>query len=69
MHVQEGNAQFTGVWHLDRRVWAPISPYHADGAFYNNTQGGGTCAASISNGMIYHTSVNTLNARTATVVP
>ncbi len=69
MHVQEGNAQFTGVWHLDRRVWAGFSPYHVDGSFYSNTQGGGTCPASISNGMIYHTSVNTLNARTATIVP
>ena len=68
MHVQEANAQFTGTWHLDRRDWTRIGSYNADGGyFYSNTQGGGTCPASISNGMIYHTTENTLNARTATI--
>lgn len=64
-HTQEANAQYTGVWHLDRRQWTQMSPYGTDGWWWSNTQGGGTCPVSISNGKIYHTTQNTLNCRTA----
>ena len=67
MHTQEGNAQFTGVWHLDRRQATGLSRYGAENYFFSNTQGGGTTPAAISNGIVYHTTQNTLNARTATV--
>lgn len=66
IHTEEGNAHFTGVWHLDRREWTHIGWYHNDGYFVSNTQGGGGNPMSISNGMLFHTSWNTLNARTAT---
>ncbi len=64
-HTEEMNAHFTGAWHLDRRDWTPVGPYHADRAFSSNTQGGGGNPVSISNGMLFHTSWNTLNARIA----
>ena len=64
-HTEEGNAQFTGVWNLDRREWAPVGAYHVDRAFTSNTQGGGGNPVAVANGMLYHTSWNTLNARTA----
>jgi hypothetical protein len=68
-HTQEMNAQFTGVWELDARQWTRINQYSAEGWWWCNTQGGGTCPASFSNGKIYHTTQNTLNCRTATVIP
>jgi outer membrane protein assembly factor BamB len=64
-HTEEGNANFTGVWHLDRREWFHVLPYHVDPAFSSNTQGGGGNPPAVSDGMIFHTSWNTLNARTA----
>ena len=64
-HTEEGNAQFTGVWHLDRREWTQVHAYHAEGAFTSNTQGGGGNPVAIADGMLFHTSWNTLNARTA----
>jgi len=64
-HTEEGNAQFTGVWNLDRREWAPVGAYHADGSFTSNTQGGGGNPVAIADEMLFHTSWNTLNARAA----
>jgi hypothetical protein len=64
-HTEEGNAHYTGVWHLDKRAWTHVPPLHADGFFTSNTQGGGGNPPSIADGMVYHTSWNTLNARTA----
>ena len=64
-HAEEGNAQFTGVWNLDRREWTPVGGYHADGYFVSNTQGGGGNPPAIADAVIFHTSWNTLNARTA----
>ena len=65
-HTEEGNAQYTGAWHLDRREWFHVAAIHADGFFSSNTQGGGGNPPAIADGMIFHTSWNTLNARTAT---
>jgi outer membrane protein assembly factor BamB len=64
-HTEEGNAQFTGLWNLDRREWTQVHAYHVDGAFTSNTQGGGGNPVAIADGMVFHTSWNTLNARTA----
>jgi len=64
-HTEEGNAQYTGVWHLDRREWFHVAPVHAEGFFVSNTQGGGGNPPAIADGMVFHTSWNTLNARTA----
>ncbi len=69
MHTQESNAQFTGSYNLDTHQWERINPYSAESFWFSNTQGGGTCPASFSNGKIYHTTQNTLNCRTATVIP
>ncbi|MCY3020778.1 MAG: PQQ-binding-like beta-propeller repeat protein [Planctomycetota bacterium] len=69
IHTEEGNAHFTGAWHLGRREWTPIAPYHADQSFSSNTQGGGGTAFVIADGMLFHTSWNTLNARTTTPAP
>jgi len=66
-HTQEGNAQFTGVWHLDRRESTAIGPYRVEEYFFSNSQGGGATPVAISNGIIYHTTQNNLNARRATV--
>lgn len=66
-HTQEGNAQFTGVWHLDRRESTAIGAYRVEGYFFSNSQGGGTTPVAISNGIIYHTTQNNLNARRATI--
>jgi hypothetical protein len=66
-HTQESNAQFTGAWNLDSRQWQQINPYSAEGFWWCNTQGGGTCPAAISNGRLYHTTQNTLNCRTLTI--
>jgi hypothetical protein len=65
-HTEEGNAHYTGVWHLDRRQWTQVAALHAEGFFTSNTQGGGGNPPAISDGMVFHTSWNTLNARTAT---
>jgi len=65
-HTEEGNAHYTGVWHLDRRQWTQVPSLHADGFFTSNTQGGGGNPPAIADGMVFHTSWNTLNARTAT---
>jgi len=64
LHTEECNANFTGAWHLDRREWKQIGPYHADRFFVSNTQGGGGNAGAFAGGMLFHTSWNSLNART-----
>jgi len=64
-HMQEGNAQFTGVWHADTKTWTRVGQYWTDRHFTNNTQGGGASAAAISGGMIFHNTSNNLNARRA----
>jgi len=64
-HTQEMNAHFTGAWHLDRRDWTPVPPRHAETLYSSNTQGGGGNPPVVSDGMIFHTSWNTLNARSA----
>lgn len=64
-HTEECNAHYTGIWHLDRRRWTHVPPLHADGFFTSNTQGGGGNPPAIADGMVFHTSWNTLNARTA----
>jgi outer membrane protein assembly factor BamB len=68
LHTQEGNANYTGVWQLDRRKWEHIQAAHADRFFSSNTQGGGGTPGAIAGGMLYHTSCNTLNARRLKVV-
>jgi len=68
LHTEEGNANYTGAWHLDRRKWQQIMAAHADRFFTSNTQGGGGNPGAIAGGVLYHTSVNTLNARKLTVV-
>lgn len=65
IHTEEGNAQFTGAWHLDRREWTPIGGYYTDGYFSSNTQGGGGNPMAVADGMLFHTTWNTLNARAA----
>jgi hypothetical protein len=65
IHTEECNAHFTGAWHLDRRDWTQIAPYHAETFYITNTQGGGGNPMVVADGMLYHTSWNTLNARTA----
>ncbi|HRR83113.1 MAG TPA: PQQ-binding-like beta-propeller repeat protein [Planctomycetota bacterium] len=65
-HTEESNAHYTGIWHLDKRVWTHVPPLHADGFFTSNTQGGGGNPPAIADAMAFHTSWNTLNARTAT---
>jgi outer membrane protein assembly factor BamB len=65
-HTEEGNAQFTGAWHLDRRRWTHVGSLHAEGYFVSNTQGGGGNPPAVADGLVFHTSWNTLNARTAT---
>jgi hypothetical protein len=64
-HTEEGNAQYSGIWHLDRREWVQLVPLHADSFFTSNTQGGGGSPAVVAEGMIFHTSWNALNARFA----
>jgi len=64
-HTEEGNAQYSGTWHLDRRQWAHLAPLHVDRFFVSNTQGGGGSPPAIAGGMIFHTSWNNLNARVA----
>lgn len=64
-HTEEGNAQYSGSWHVDRREWTHLAPLHVDQSFSSNTQGGGGSAPVVSDGMIFHTSWNSLNARTA----
>lgn len=65
-HTQEFNAQFTGVWDQDVRLWTEVESYNAEGYFSSNTQGGGASPPSVSNGIIFHvTAYNTLNARRA----
>lgn len=64
-HTEEGNAQYSGTWHLDRRQWVQLEPLHADRSFTSNTQGGGGSPPAIAGGMIFHTSWNNLNARVA----
>ncbi|MGA2617226.1 MAG: PQQ-binding-like beta-propeller repeat protein [Thermoguttaceae bacterium] len=64
-HTEEGNAQYSGTWHLDRREWVQLAPLHVDQFFTSNTQGGGGNPPAIADGMIFHTSWNSLNARIA----
>ncbi len=64
-HTEEGNAHYTGIWHLDKRAWAHVPSLHADGFFTSNTQGGGGNPPAVADGMAFHTSWNTLNARNA----
>ena len=66
LHTEEGNANYTGAWHLDRRKWTQIAAAHADRSFTSNTQGAGGCPGATAGGTLYHTSWNTLNARTLT---
>lgn len=65
VHTQEGNAQYTGVFDLDNRLWTRISVGHTNGQMSTNTQGGGGNPVSIVNGMIFHISFHELIARTA----
>lgn len=71
MHTQEGNAQWTGVWNMATGATTQFGAYSADylcggvGCFWNNTQGGGTSPAAVANGIIFHNTQNTLNARKA----
>jgi len=62
-HTEECNAHFTGIWDLDKHRWTNVRPYHADNLYTQNTQGGGGSPPVIANGMVLHTSWNTLNAR------
>jgi outer membrane protein assembly factor BamB len=64
-HTEEGNAQYSGTWHLDRRQWTQLGALHVDRFFTSNTQGGGGTPPAIADGMIFHTSWNNLNARVA----
>ncbi|PIR43783.1 hypothetical protein COV24_00905, partial [candidate division WWE3 bacterium CG10_big_fil_rev_8_21_14_0_10_32_10] len=55
-HVEELNANFTGVYDLSTRRWSKIEPGHSNAQMSSNTYGGGTNPASVSNGKIYHIS-------------
>ena len=67
LHTEEGNANYTGVWHIERRKWVQLQAAHVDRFFVSNTQGGGGNPGAVSGGMLFHTSWNTVNARKLTV--
>lgn len=74
LHVQEGNAQFTGSFDMNERKWTRISPrvYRGasrlgSGGFFNNNQGGGGNAGAIADGMMYHVKYQEILARQCTV--
>ncbi len=62
-HIQEGNAQYTGVFEQNYRRWIHLNAGYISGQQFNNTQSGGANPASISNGKIYHVTVNELVVR------
>jgi outer membrane protein assembly factor BamB len=63
MHIQEGNANFTGWFDQDERSWHLLGAGYTSGEMSSNTQGGGANPASIANGMVYHISFHELIAR------
>ena len=38
-HTEEGNAQYSGTWHLDRREWVQLAPLHVDQLLYQQHPG------------------------------
>jgi hypothetical protein len=63
LHIQEYNAQFTGVFDLTSNKWTRIEPGHTDRRLSNNTQGGGANPGSVANGILYHITWHELVAR------
>lgn len=63
MHVEEANANYTGFFDLTNKKWFPINTGTTNLEMMTNTQGGGTNAATVANGWIYHISVHELIAR------
>lgn len=63
MHTEELNANYTGVFDLDHRLWTKINPGSTSRQMSTNTQGGGGNPAAISNGMLFHISFYELIAR------
>lgn len=62
-HCQESNANYTGVWDMNRRRWSSLQKSMKDwGAYANNTQGGGASPALVANGLLYHASFHTITA-------
>ena len=61
LHVQEGNANYTGVYDLTARRWWPVPPARV--AWYDNLQSGGN-PASVAAGRFFHILFYTLVART-----
>ena len=63
LHTLEGNANYTGVFDLDNRMWTRLGRGHTNRQMGPNTQGGGGNPASVSNGTVYHISFHELIAR------
>jgi PQQ-like domain/PQQ enzyme repeat len=64
-HTEEYNANYTGAFDLNRRLWIHINPGQTNRQMSSNTQGGGGNPPSVSNAMIYHISLYELIARRA----
>ena len=64
MHIQEGNANFTGWFDQNSRKWKLLEAGYTSGEMSSNTQGGGGNPASIAGGMVFHISYHELIART-----
>lgn len=54
MHIEEGNAQYTGFYNLLNNTWTRINSGVSNNQLTTNTQGGGSNPVSISNGWMYH---------------
>jgi hypothetical protein len=63
MHIQEGNANFTGWFDQNNRKWNMLETGYTSGEMSSNTQGGGGNPPSIVDGMVYHISYHELIAR------
>lgn len=63
MHTQEGNANYTGVFSQDERLWRRLRRGHTNREMSTNTQGGGGNPASVAGGLVYHISYHELIAR------
>jgi hypothetical protein len=63
-HIQEGNANYTGVFNLDTRRWTRIAAGYKNREMFNNNQSGGGNPPTIAGNIIYHQSFNELIART-----
>jgi hypothetical protein len=71
LHIQEGNANFTGFYDPETKKWTPLGGTSAPtmvsiggggttSNFYNNTQGGGSGQGVIADGILYHVAYHRL---------